>query len=250
MIHRILQVSLVLALFAMPAVAQDAGQGEQVYVASFKIGYADLGDWITSYQEHDVSVLQGLQESGLIVGWNVWQHNTGGEYNWRFAVRTDNWAAFAKFWQEYLGQTAELAGVGSQRIGRMIQAHYDEIWDITEVNVPEGLTASYLYDARFQIAFPDVDAWNEMWAEHAAPVLNQAMKDGLLGGWVTEGHNTGGRYNWKVLYLFEEWDDIDDVLGRLLGALTSDPEVWNHMGSLIAAHDDVIWEAVPDPDGM
>ena len=30
----------------------------------------------------------------------------------------------------------------------------------------------------------------------------------------------------------------------------SDPAVWNAAGSMIMAHDDVIWETVPDPEGM
>jgi hypothetical protein len=92
-------------------------------------------------------------------------------------------------------------------------------------------------------ALPISKSWNET----AAPILNGAMEDGILGGWVREGHNTGGRYNWKVLYLFEEWDHIDDLFERLVSQLMADAELWQKLGRMIAAHDDIIWTSVPEP---
>ncbi len=71
-----------------------------------------------------------------------------------------------------------------------------------------------------------------------------------IGSWVSEAHNTGGRYNWKVLYFFEEWDDMDDLFERVLSQLTADSELWQRIGNMMAAHDDVIWASVPNPSGM
>ncbi len=175
----------------------------------------------------------------------MWQHSTGGEYNWRFAVRVSDWSQIGQFGDEYVERLSNRAPEFPELLA-MIQSHYDEIWDVTEVNVPDGLNAEYLYDSSFQISITEMDQWNRTWTEAVAPILNQAMEDGLLGGWISEVHNMGGRYSWKVLYLFEEWDDMDDLFERVLSQLTADSELWQR----IAAHDDVIWASVPDPSGM
>ncbi len=251
--HRTLVTTGLALLLATPSLAAQQAEEQtatQVYVAQFKISYADLAEWIQIYHEHSVPILQELVDEGTIAAWNVRQHNTGGEYNWRFALLANEWSQFGEFWGAYLGRLEERAPEASARIGAMIQAHYDEIWDLTEVNVLPDSDYRYMYDAKFQISFAEMDEWNRIWTEVAGPILNQAMEDGILGGWVFEGHNTGGRYNWKVLYFFEEWDDMDDLFERVFSQLTADPELWQRFGTMIAAHDDVIWESVPDPSGM
>jgi hypothetical protein len=239
----------VLAPFAVAAQETEEQETPQVYTALYKIGYADMEEWIRVYHEVSVPILEELQEEGIIQGWNVWQHQTGGEYNWRFAVRATQWAQFGQFWEQYLGRLAERFPDDLARSAEMIRAHKDEIWDITGVHFPDPPPATqYVYDARYQLSFSDMDAWNSTWEEVLAPALEQAMADGVLGGWVTEGHNTGGRFNWKVLYMFEEWDDMDDLFSRLTAAITADPEVWQRVGGMIKAHDDVIWSMVPEPE--
>jgi hypothetical protein len=78
-------------------------------------------------------------------------------------------------------------------------------------------------------------------------MLDAAIQDGTLGGWVIESHNTGGRYNWKVLYFFEEWDTIDDFFESVLPRIMGDAALWSRMGGMIQAHDDIIWTSVPNP---
>jgi hypothetical protein len=249
----VLAVLALAVLAPFIAAAQEAEEQEPllVYVAYYKIGYADMQEWIGQYHEISVPILQELQDEGNIQGWNVWQHQTGGEYNWRFAVRAPQWAQLGQFWEQYLGRLAERFPEVLDRGGVMVRAHYDEIWDITHVSMTDPAPATkYVYDSRYQLSFSDMDEWNGTWDELLAPVLDQAMADGILGGWVLEGHNTGGRHNWKVLYFFEEWDNMDDVFGRLTTAITADPEVWQRFGGLIASHDDVIWSMVPEPEGM
>ena len=242
--------ALLLAAPSLPAQQAEEQPPTQVYVAHHKISYADLEEWNALYHEHAVPILRELVDEGVIQGWGAWQHSTGGEYNWRFAVRASQWSQLGEFWEAYLGRLAERAPEAFARTGAMIQAHYDEIWDVTQVNVPEGLNAQYLYDSRFQISFAEMAQWNSIWTDVVVPILNQAMEDGLLGGWVIKGHNTGGRYNWKVLYLFEEWDDMDDLFERVLSQLTADAELWQRIGNMLRAHDDVIWASVPDPSDM
>jgi hypothetical protein len=243
--------AIFLLLAAVPLSAQEAEQSpEQVYVAYYQVRYADLYDWIADFNQHSVPVLRELQDEGVITGWGAWQHQTGVEYNWRMAIRAAGWAQFDEFWSEYLGRMQARAPEAVARGSEMIQAHFDEVWDLSEVQVPDGLSATYMYDSRYQISFADMAEWNVMWSELVAPVLNAAVEEGLLGGWVRQGHNTGGRYNWKVLYLFEEWDLMDDLFARVTSELTADSEVWEQFTGLIQAHDDVIWTAVPAPEGM
>jgi len=213
-------------------------------VASFKIAYSDVEEWIGIYHEHAVPTLQQLQEEGVITGWAVWQHSTGGEYNWSFAILAEQWDKYDQFWREYLGRLEERSADASARWNAMIQAHEDEIWNITSQHFSDPAPEdAYLYEALFQVGYDDLDEWNRYWSESVTPILDQAMEDGLLGAWVILGHNTGGRYNWRILYFFEEWDDMDDLFELVLGQIPSDAAIWQQ----IQAHDDVIWAAVPDP---
>jgi hypothetical protein len=252
MFRPLVRAAIILLLVAPTLAAQQAEEQTptQVYLAYYKIGYGDLGEWINLYHEHSVPILAELRDEGVIQGWGAWQHSTGSEYNWRFAVRATEWAQFDEFWSEYLGRLNQRSPEATARSTAMIMAHYDEIWDITDMNVPDGLDVQYLYDSRFQIGFADLGEWNRLWSQVATPSMNQGMEDEHLGGWVEMGHNTGGRYNRKVLYLFEAWDDMDDFFEGFLAQLTANPDVWADMGRMIAAHDDVIWEAVPDPMDM
>ena len=84
--------------------------------------------------------------------------------------------------------------------------------------------------------------------EIIAPGLNAAMEAGLLGGWVRLTHNTGGAHNSKFLYLFEEWDSIDDMVEMVwFGMIEDDPEAFTRFVKLVDAHDDIIWVPTTQP---
>lgn len=239
--------AVLLPPLAATAQAQDQ-QPLHLYEASYKIGYGELEEWLSIHEQHAVPILNELRDEGVIEGWNAYQHSTGGEYNFKLMIRTMSWAAFDQFWSEYLGRLGQRAPDALARTGALVQAHKDEIWDIAEVHFseqapPDG-TPVYQYDSLFQIGFDDMEEWNRLHEQYAAPALNQALADGLLGGWVRLTHNTGGRYNWKIFYFFAGWDTIDDLFDRLIPALTADPAVWSRMGGMVQAHDDIIWLSV------
>jgi hypothetical protein len=239
----------VLTLVFVPRGVHAQDEPTLLYVAYQKVGYADLAEWTRLYHEHSVPVLQELQDEGVIEGWNVWQHSTGGEYNWRFGFRTTEWSQLGTFWTAYLSRLQARSPEAFARTGAMTQAHYDEIWNITSTNIPAPAPAfTYFYDSQFQVGFDELPAWNQTWNATVTPMLNQAMADGTLGGWVIEEHNTGGRYNWKVIYLFEEWDTIDDFFETVLGQLMANEEVWSRVGRMMDAHEDLLWTVVPDPN--
>ncbi len=102
--HRTFVTTGLALLLATPSLAAQQAEEQtptQVYVAYYKVSYADLEDWIAVYHEHAVPILQELQDEGVIQGWGVWQHSTGGEYNWRFAVRASDWSQFGQFWEPF-----------------------------------------------------------------------------------------------------------------------------------------------------
>jgi len=87
-----------------------------------------------------------------------------------------------------------------------------------------------------------MEEWNRLWTEVTIPILDELMDDGLLAGWVHLGHNNGGPHNSQFLYLYEDWDDIDDAFYRLRETLARDHAVeWQTIQRLFDAHDDVIW---------
>jgi len=245
---RIISCIALAMLLAPTQLAAQAEAGSKVYAAYYKISYADMAEWIAGHFEHEVPILEELQGEGVIQTWAIWQHMTAGEYNWRFAAIADDWAKFDTFWSEFLGRWEERAEEHFDRSGEIIQAHYDEIWDLTEVHFPEDAAPQYMYDSSYQISFSDMEEWNANWSELVTPVLNQGMEDGLLAGWALEGHNTGGRHNWKVLYFFDEWDHIDDLFERLESAWVANPALFERSAAMVDGHDDVIWSAVAVPD--
>ena len=227
--------------------AQEQADPAHVYEAFYRISYADLEEYNRQYWEYSVPILTELQEEGVIEGWTQWEHHTGGEYNIRFAARTFDWASFDTFWSQYLSRLEDaMTAAEWDSSNRMLQAHQDEIWNVAQANVPAGLQASYLYTASFRLNFADMPEWDRIWTELQVPILNEAMNEGLLGWWVKLNHNTGGPHNSKTLFLFEDWDDIDDLLSKLLGTLAEQhPADFRTLNEMFREHNDIIW--VPTP---
>ena len=245
MYRTVLRFAVLAFFFSTPLASQEPASPSHVYEAYFRIEYSDLDAWNQFYWEYSVPVLEELREEGLIEGWNQWQHHTGSQYNIRFAVRTYDWASISTFWAEYLSRAeAAVSAAEWEEWDRMIIEHRDEIWDIGEVNTLPDFETTHLYAAMFRVNFADIEEWDQEWSDLSATILQDAMSEGLLGGWVRLDHNTGGPYNSKHLYLFDDWDRIDDVIfERLLGSLMEEqPERWARINELFHAHDDVIWE--------
>jgi len=237
--NRMILAALTVLVMVPAARAQEAEPATEVYVAYYKISFADMPQWIADYHEFNAPILQELVDEGMIVGFGAHMHNTGGEYNIRQALRGTEETDFDDFWAAYLSRVAERHPEASARGAEMIQAHADEIWEIQELNVSGG-GARYFYDAHFQLGFGDLEAWNEQWDAEVKPVLEQALANGEIAGWVEEGHNTGGRFNWKIITMFNDWDDIDEATSKLYEALPPDHAMWG----MIRGHNDIIWETI------
>lgn len=245
-----LGVAAVLAVLApCLARAQEQGPPVHVYEAFHRVAFSDLEEWNRIYYEHLVPILEDLRDEGVIEGWGQWQHHTGGEYNVRFVVRTWDWASLGTFWGEYLSRAeATVPASGWDAVLGMIQAHEDEIWNIVEVNVSEDMEIGYLYTASYQFGFGHQEEWDRISTEVVGPMLDDAVDQGLLEGWVRLGHNSGGPHNAKVLYFFAEWDDMDDFFERVPAGLEEEHAAdFEALSNMIQAHTDVIWVPAPDP---
>ncbi len=232
-------------LATAPVEAQEPRPISHVYEAYYRVNFADIEEWNRLYWEHDVPVLTELREEGLIQGWSHSQHDAGGEYNVRLAIRVYDWASIDAFWGEYLTRLEEAYTAQEwERSSRITQAHHDEIWSFgaSLFADPQGDTGS-MYASTFQINFGDEDEWNRLWQEKAFPIIQRAIDAGQIGGVVKLNHNTGGPHNSKFLYLFEDWDQIDDFFAAFLSELGEDGTL-NKMFRMMEAHDDVIWAPV------
>ena len=227
---------------AMPVAAQAGSAPAHIYEAYYRVSPADLPEWNRQFLKYSKPILDDLRERGAIEGWSHWLHQTGGEYNVRFTARTYDWASINTFWSEYLDRLNGAMPQDNGDVSRLIQAHRDEIWDVVRVQVPESYEPTYMYASTYRYNFADGAEWHRIWDEVAAPVVQEAMSDGLLGGWVILSHNTGGSHNFKVLYLFDEWDHIDNFFERVIGTISEQHESdWTRVQKLTDAHDDAIW---------
>ena len=228
-------------LFATGVAAQDTAPPERVYAAYFQVSYSDLEEWIGLWNEVTAPILQELVDEGMLVGYGAQTHNTGGNFNFRQAMQGVAGTNFDAVWDALFQRMGERNPAEMERIMGMMQAHDDEIWNIDTVEVEGAENWKYFYDTMFHVNYAQMGAFAEMFEETFGETLAQARADGLVAGWVTESHNTGGQYNWKVIMLFDEWDDIDDMQARFFEAAPLSHPFWG----MFTAHKDELWEALP-----
>ena len=179
---------------------------------------------------------------GTITGFGIHMHHTGGEYTIRQRLSGTDDTNFETAALILNTRLMESNPSGSERQNRMIQAHTDEVWTIGRRNVPENTgTVQYVYEAQFQVNRAELPRWSQIWEDDMYPVLERAIADDLLAGYVVLEHNTGGRFNWKILWLSETWDSIDDFEAAFFGAAPMDHPMW----SMYTSHRDELWQTLP-----
>lgn len=240
----------ILVLLALPwmlPAQEPERQPVHIYEAYYKVNFGELDEWTRDFETYSVPVLEQLRSEGVIEGWGHWQHNVGSEYNVRFGIRFYDWASIDTFWNRYLERLMAAMPEAEQVAAfERVEAHYDEIWDIADVSIRDGARTNQMYASTFRVGFADGQEWNRIWRELVLPILGEAMDAGILNGVVLLSHNTGPAHNHKVLYLFEEWDHMDDMWNSFFQKMGErHPEELQRIFSLVRAHDDVIWSAAP-----
>ena len=232
-----------MALTSGAAAAQDQEPPRYVYEAYNQV--SDLQAWNGFHQKYAVPILRQLQSDGVIQGWTAAQHHTGGQYNSRLAIRTYDWASINTFWSEFFSRLSSAVPEGEMNAWfSMSRAHRDDIWELGAINTSQRPT-NFMYQAAFQIGFADLEEWNANFTNQLRPILDELVGEGLLGGYVVFNHNTGGPLNWKLLYLFEEWDKMDDFFQQLGSRMSQRVPAAAQAAQLVQAHTDDLWVPVP-----
>ena len=242
MLRRITLGLTLCGLMAPVLVAQNAPVNTRVYISLYNVKYGDIPEYTAFYEANTRPILESMVADGTITGFGIRMHHTGGEYTVRQRLSgTDdtNFEAAALMLNTRL---AESNPSGVERQNRTIQAHADEVWTIGQLNVPEDTgNVQYVYEAQFQVNRAELPRWSQIWEDDMYPVLERAIADDLLEGYVVLDHNTGGRFNWKILWLHETWDNMDDFEAAFFAAAPMDHPMW----SMYTSHRDELWQAVP-----
>ena len=243
MILRHFTFALMMSVLIAPGlIAQNAPVNTRVYISLYNVRYGDIPEYTAFYEANTRPILESMVADGTITGFGIRMHHTGGEYTVRQRLSgTDdtNFEAAALMLNTRL---AESNPSGVERQNRMIQAHADEVWTIGQLNVPEDTgNVQYVYEAQFQVNRADLPRWSQIWEDDMYPVLERAIADDLLEGYVVLDHNTGGRFNWKILWLHETWDSMDDFEAAFFAAAPMDHPMW----SMYTSHRDELWQTLP-----
>ena len=229
----------VAVILSPPSPVTAQADAPRVYLSYLKVDFTDLETVMEGYQEVEVPVLNALLDEGLLLGYAMTTHNTGGEYNLRMALHAPNWDALGDFWDAYFARMPE---DHVARVMSMIRGHTDEIWIVGEMASVEGADpATFLYESAWDVAFDRLQEWTADFERYTKPALRQAMDEGLITGWVRLDHDTGP-WNVKYVYWLTEWDAYDD-----LSALLAESREAMDLERLRAAraHQDNVWQMVP-----
>ncbi|MEJ2541065.1 MAG: hypothetical protein P8188_14020 [Gemmatimonadota bacterium] len=231
-----------LAIGLGPSPATSQSDAPRLYMSYFKVDFTDMPAWIESYQENDVPLLEAMVDEGLILGFGMWAHDTGGEYNLVSVVATADWNALGDFYDGYFSRIPPEAMTTTMP---MIRKHTDEIWVIAHPRTGND-TGTVVYESAWSVDFDQLEAWEADFERYTQPVLEQAVEDGLITDWARLTHDTGGPWNVKYHYWLNDWDDADELIQRIVeGQSQRDPDAMR----AARAHEDHIWRVVPRTPG-
>ena len=232
-------LALLATLFA-PSLATAQADGPRAYIAFFKVDFTDMAPWIQTYQEVEVPILEAMVDEGILDGFGLTVHDTGGEYDLRMVLLTPDWGSIRAFWAAYFTRMPEDA---MARGASMIRKHTDEIWIFTEADqIQDAPPTTLVYESAWSIAYDQLEQWNADFERYSKPALQRAMDEGLITGWAKLDHDTGGPWNIKLIYWPTDWDTIDELIAMLIeGGEQMDPE---RMRAALG-HEDNVWRTVP-----
>jgi hypothetical protein len=231
-----------LAIGFSPVAAQEEAADPYVRESYWQISFADIEEWISTYNEYVVPVLTRMQEAGTINGFTAGQHNTGGKYNFRFVMIVPDWASIDAALTEL---NSGMAAAGAPDFSNLIQAHEDHIWRLTDIYQQEGAPANeYLYIAKFNVQPAQLGMWNAFYEDVWRPALMSATEAGTLNGFAVEEHVHGGAMNWQLLLLSPGWDSLDDAWATQFAAFAASGERFDEMARAFSSHEDDIWETI------
>ena len=220
---------------------QGTVESERISIASHSVRFSDIPGFAALYRGAAVPIMETLVEDGLITGFGVWMHNTGGKYNLRWHLLGMEGTDFEQAWLRITSEIAATDPGALEAFNRSILAHKDETWNIGLRNVESPRDAGYVYENLFQVNRADLSEWNQLWGD-VLPALDEAISDGLMRGYIVEEHNMGGEFNWKINVFFDDWDTIDDAQVVFFENIPLDHPIW----TMALAHKDELWQRLPE----
>jgi len=220
---------------------QGTVESERISIASHSVRFSDIPGFAALYRGAAVPIMETLVEDGLITGFGVWMHNTGGKYNLRWHLLGMEGTDFEQAWLRITSEIAATDPGALEAFNRSILAHKDETWNIGLRNVESPGDAGYVYENLFQVNRADLSEWNQLWGD-VLPALDEAISDGLMRGYIVEEHNMGGEFNWKINVFFDDWDTIDDAQVVFFENIPLDHPIW----TMALAHKDELWQRLPE----
>jgi hypothetical protein len=111
------------------AFAQESEQ--PLLVVSFqKVKMADVGTINKMINENFAPILNGLVDEKMLLGWGLFNHTWGDEWNVNVWYTVKDMAAFDKFWEEYMKRLNEQQADAWAEMRGYIQEHKDNIYTI------------------------------------------------------------------------------------------------------------------------
>ena len=220
---------------------QSTTEADRIAIAFNNIRYSDIPAFAKLYRGTAVPIMEPLMEDGMITGFGVWMHNTGGRYNVRWHLVGMEGTNFEQAWLTINSEMAAADPGAFEAFNRSILAHKDEIWNIGVRNVESPGDAAYVYENLFKVNRADLSEWNQLWGD-VLPALDEAISNGLMRGYIVEEHNMGGEFNWKINVFFDDWDTIDDAQVVFFENIPLDHPIW----TMVLAHKDELWQRLPE----
>ena len=118
-----------LTILTSQSVAQE--MENPLLVVSFqKIKMADVGTVNKMINEKFAPILNSLVDDKMLLGWGLFNHTWGDEWNVNVWYTVKDMAAFDKFWDEYMKRTSEMQPDAWKEMRGYIQEHKDNIYTI------------------------------------------------------------------------------------------------------------------------
>ena len=129
---KLTQIFVALTIFIFVAGNITAQSEEQpLLVVSFqKIKMADIGTSNKLINEKFAPILNSLVDDKMLLGWGLFNHTWGDEWNVNVWYTVKDMAAFDKFWEEYMKRTSEKQPDAWKEMRGYIMEHKDNIYTI------------------------------------------------------------------------------------------------------------------------
>ena len=122
--------ALIILVFAAGNISAQSGEQPLLVVSFQKIKMADVGTVNKMINEKFAPILNSLVDEKLLLGWGLFNHTWGDEWNVNIWYTVKDMATFDKFWEEYMNRLSEKQPDAWKEMRGFIQEHKDNIYTI------------------------------------------------------------------------------------------------------------------------